>query len=155
MKRHSYEEHFQLNVCPVLFIPLPPSVSSPPSFTHSAFLHLPLLPPYLSPPPFLMCTATQKNNLFQPPTTAPTPVWLCISMPAEHVNLSRSYRRRLVKLSSDSLQQDDHRMPVARRIRTVVTIINGGSNVLLCSHLLYCIQSAASCMAQWLSQREH
>lgn len=74
------------------------------------------------------------------PPAPPTPVWLCISMPAEHVNLSRRYRRLLVKLSSDSLQQDDHRMPVARRIRTVVTISNGGSNVLLCSHLLHCIQ---------------
>lgn len=136
------------------FLSLPLSLHLRPLRTAPFFISL-YFPPYLSPPPFLMCTATQKNNLFQPPTTAPTPVWLCISMPAEHVNLSRSYRHRLVKLSSDSLQQDDHRMPVARRIRTVVTISNGGSNVLLCSHLLYCIQSAASCMAQWLSQREH
>lgn len=65
------------------------------------------------------------------------PVRVCISMSAEHVNLSRGYRHRVVRLSSDSLQQDDHRVPVAWRIRTVVTISNGGPNVLLPCNLLY------------------
>lgn len=134
-----------LSLCLFTSVIYPLRLSSSPS---TSSLSLPPSFPYVH-------SHTKKNNLFQPPTTAPSPAWLCISMPAEHVNLSRSYRRRLVKLSSDSLQQDDHRMPVARRIRTVVTISNGGSNVLLCSHLLYCIQSAASCMAQWLPQREH
>lgn len=107
------------------------------------------------PPAVPVRTATQNNVLLPPSQILPTLAWLCISMPAEHVNLSHSYRHQLVKLSSDSLQQDDHRMPVAWRIRTVVTISNGGSNVLLCSHLLHCIQSAAACMAQCLPQREH
>lgn len=141
-------------MCPVLPTPLPPSLHCCHLPTVPFFISLHFLP--ISPPLLSLCAQPHKNNLFlPPPQILPTPVWLCISMPAEHVNLSRSYRRRLVKLSSDSLQQDDHRMPVARRIRTVVTISNGGSNVLLCSHLLYCIQRAASCMAQWLPQREH
>lgn len=65
LKRRGYEEHLQLNICPVLLLclslhHLPPRLSSA--------LHLPVLPLYLS--PCLMCTAThthKKNNLFPSP----------------------------------------------------------------------------------------
>lgn len=105
--------------------------------------HLPVFPLYL---PFLsfkilsLAHIPQRNNLFPPP------MQLCISMPAEHVNLSCAYRHWLVKLSSDSLQRDDHRMPW--RIRTAVTISDGGPNILLYSNLAHGVLNASFCKAQ-------
>lgn len=98
----------------------------------------PYVPP-LSLPPLLQTLCLMRSHkeiIYSCPQ-----VRVCISMPAEHVNLSRGYRRGVVKLSSDSLQQDDHRMPVAWRIRIVVTISNGGPNVLLhCILRMVCLQ---------------
>lgn len=57
LMRRGYEEHLQLNICPVLLLclslhHLPPRLSFA--------LHLPVLPLYLS--PCLMCTATHKKK---------------------------------------------------------------------------------------------
>lgn len=161
----------KLNICLVLFISLsccPPSVSFrltsprllflPPLFPSPSFTPTPLFltsspyAPSLSPLlsfKTLCLVRSHKEIIYSCP-----PVRVRINMPAEHINLSHGYRHWLVKLSSDSLQQDDHRMPVAWRIRTVVTISNGGSNVLLCSNLLYCIHSTVSWMGQWYTQWE-
>lgn len=105
-----------------------------------------MFPLYLSLPSLqMLCLVrSHKEIIYSCP-----PVLVCISMPAEHVNLSLGYRRWVVKLSSDSLQQDDHRMPVARRIRAVVMISNGGPNVLLHCNSLNC----TNCMTQWYAKK--
>lgn len=77
-----------------------------------------------------------------------------ISIPAESVNLSHGYRRWVVKLSFDSLQQDDHKTPSAQRIRTVIMISNGGPNVLLHCNSLYCSHSTVSCMTHFRAQKD-
>lgn len=110
-------------------------------------LHLPMFPLYLSlrSLQMLCLVRSHKEIIYSCP-----PVLVCISMPAEHVNLSLGYRRWVVKLSSDSLQQDDHRMPVARRIRAVVMISNGGPVLLHCNSL-----NCTNCMTQWYAKKDY
>lgn len=127
--------HFFLSSQPIIYPRLFPLLPSP----YVPSLSLPHLLQTLCP------MHSHKEIIYSCP-----PVRVCISMPAEHVNLSRSYRHWVVKLSSDSLQQNDHRMPVAWRITTVVTISNGGPNVSLHFNLLYCV---AYCMTQWYAQQ--
>lgn len=133
-----------------LFLALPLPAHSLSLFPLFSAHHLP--PPLLPSPyvpslslPHLLQTLCPMHSHKEIIYSCP-PVRVCISMPAEHVNLSHSYRHWVVKLSSDSLQQNDHRMPVAWRITTVVTISNGGPNVSLHFNLLYCV---AYCMTQW------
>lgn len=129
--------------------PFFPSCLLCPSFTPCLFflLHLPMFPLYLSlrSLQMLCLVRSHKEIIYSCP-----PVLVCISMPAEHVNLSLGYRRWVVKLSSDSLQQDDHRMPVARRIRAVVMISNGGPVLLHCNSL-----NCTNCMTQWYAKKDY
>lgn len=64
LKRRGYEEHLQLSICPVLLLclslhHLPPRLS--------CALHLPVLPLYLSPLPYVHSHTQENNNLFPSP----------------------------------------------------------------------------------------